>query len=800
MHPRPRRSALAALAVGLSLATLGVPAVAAAPPEPQDVAASSAPSSPTPEASGTAAPDVAAPTSAPDGTSAEPTAPASEPTPTPASPASTPAAPAAPEPTTAAGSGSASASGTLTYRGVTFTPPAGWPVVDLAADPTACVRLDRPAVYLGSQGPAPQCPSTLLGRTTTLQLQPVPAETPFGTVELPAGSVPELDAAQRVAGELVAHVVGTDVLVTATFGDDARPVLDVLAGLSASARREAAGTVSALAADAPPLDRAFTWFKGEGFDACTAPALSSMQAWLASPYRAVGVYIGGISRGCSQPNLTAPWLRSIAGMGWKAVPIYVGRQAPCSTYTNRVTYGLEWDQGREAALDAVARARELGLGSGSDIYYDMESYTRGSQCSGSVRAYLSAWTLTLREYGYSSGVYSSAATGIADLAAGAAQPGFVAPDKIWIARWTGTGSIYGHAPYVADNQWAFYQRMHQYRGGHTETWGGVTINIDNNLLDTDPIHGSPRGQLEATSTAPAKITVTGWALDPDTPEPIYVQMYVDGAPVALGRASAPRPDVAVAFPASGPDHGYSVTATASEGRHQVCLAAVNTGPGASVSLGCRTVDVPSSDPFGRLDVATGVPGGLRVSGWAIDPDTSASIIVQAYVDGALGAMGWADRSRPDVGAAFPAAGALHGFQLDVRSGPGRHAVCVYAVNTLAGSSTSLGCGTVDVPSGDPVGRVDAVSASGGRITVSGWAFDPDTTGPVIVQMYRGSQYVMGWADVSRPDIGAAFPAYGPNHGFTLSIAAPPGRQQVCLFAVNTGAGTTTTLGCPVVTV
>ena len=37
-----------------------------------------------------------------------------------------------------------------------------------------------------------------------------------------------------------------------------------------------------------------------------------MAAWAASPYRAIGVYIGGANRACSQPNLTSSWV-SAAG-------------------------------------------------------------------------------------------------------------------------------------------------------------------------------------------------------------------------------------------------------------------------------------------------------------------------------------------------------------------------------------------------------------------------------------------------------------------------------------------------------
>jgi hypothetical protein len=31
----------------------------------------------------------------------------------------------------------------------------------------------------------------------------------------------------------------------------------------------------------------------------------------------------------------------------------------------------------------------------------------------------------------------------------------------------------------------FHQRVHQFKGGHDETWGGVTINVDSNAVDGD---------------------------------------------------------------------------------------------------------------------------------------------------------------------------------------------------------------------------------------------------------------------------------------------------------------------------
>jgi hypothetical protein len=59
------------------------------------------------------------------------------------------------------------------------------------------------------------------------------------------------------------------------------------------------------------------------------------------------------------------------------------------------------------------------------------------------------------------------------------------PDQIWVARWSGVpGEINsGGTTYLRDSSWTPHKRVHQYKGGHNETHGGVTINIDSNWLD-----------------------------------------------------------------------------------------------------------------------------------------------------------------------------------------------------------------------------------------------------------------------------------------------------------------------------
>jgi len=37
--------------------------------------------------------------------------------------------------------------------------------------------------------------------------------------------------------------------------------------------------------------------------------------------------------------------------------------------------------------------------------------------------------------------------------------------------------------WLPDSAWWNHQRIHQYAGGHNESYNGVTINIDNDVVD-----------------------------------------------------------------------------------------------------------------------------------------------------------------------------------------------------------------------------------------------------------------------------------------------------------------------------
>ncbi|MBD0669388.1 hypothetical protein BU198_01325 [Streptomyces sp. CBMA156] len=235
----------------------------------------------------------------------------------------------------------------------------------------------------------------------------------------------------------------------------------------------------------PPRARG-SW-GGPAFDACTAPPLDTLRAWRgASPYGAVGVYTSGSQRGCTQPLLTAEWVRRARSMGWRFLPVHVGRQAPCADPSHkpgRIDPAKAVEQGREEAGEAAGALRSLGFAKGSPVYLDIEAYPlRDPLCGQAVVDFTLGWTAGLHAAGYRSGFYSSLDSGIADLAAAARAGGSPMPDALWYARWDGKADTDGSGG-LAPDLWSFHQRVHQYHGNVEESFGGAALTVDHNHVD-----------------------------------------------------------------------------------------------------------------------------------------------------------------------------------------------------------------------------------------------------------------------------------------------------------------------------
>ncbi|MEB0201779.1 hypothetical protein QN354_08415 [Cryobacterium sp. 5I3] len=350
------------------------------------------------------------------------------------------------------------------------------------------------------------------------------------------------------------------------------------------------------------------------------------------------------------------------------------------------------------------------------------------------------------------------------------------PNASALANLGGTGD--GCGSYGNRNFWVFYN-----------SWFGPP-----------DLAASPVANLDVFTAVPGGIRVAGWAFDPDTSNSIAVHIYINGVGTAI-LANNIRPDVGAAWPAIGSAHGFDVTLpTTKEGPQQVCVYGINVGPGGNTQVTCQTLPGMTGSPGGVLDSVYAVAGVITATGWTFDPDTSASIPVHLYVD-SIGTAFVADDARSDLAQVYPAYGAAHGYTRSVKASPGVHTVCAYGIESAGlGTNKQLGCKSVNVAGGSPIGVLDAVYVNPGTITATGWVFDPDTTASTPVHVYSDASGVVGAADQPRADVGAAYPGYGGQHGYSVTFAATPGTHTVCSYGIDiVSPGANRGLGCRTIT-
>jgi photosystem II stability/assembly factor-like uncharacterized protein len=294
--------------------------------------------------------------------------------------------------------------------------------------------------------------------------------------------------------------------------------LPVMAGTVPSGNSLLSKTNSPVKISAPLFSPYFSYdvLAGQGIDICDIPTSSQLQAWWAnSPYGAVNLYIGGALRGCRNSMLNSTLVSQLFQQGWKFIPTWVGPQAPCTSFRVRIDYNLTtaFNQGVAEADAATTAAFNLGLtnldGSNTIIYYDLEAYdTSNSSCRNAMKSFMNGWDQELAAKGNKSGVYGSVCA--------SAMTDFLGithvPDAVWLAWWNystynSNASVFG-VTCISNSYWANHQRVHQYAGAHNETWGGITLNVDDNVMD-GPMAVPYQG---ATNNAP---------IQPINPKPIY---------------------------------------------------------------------------------------------------------------------------------------------------------------------------------------------------------------------------------------------------------------------------------------
>jgi photosystem II stability/assembly factor-like uncharacterized protein len=254
---------------------------------------------------------------------------------------------------------------------------------------------------------------------------------------------------------------------------------------------------------------------GQGFDNCKPLSIEGMQTWwVSSPYSTVNIYLGGISALCPFDQLDLNWYSQVAHQGWSFILTWAGPQAPkgcpeaCKfRYPMSLDMDIAYQEGKTEARAAVDTAVSLGFKGQLVIYYDIESYSGAEDDTKAVvAAFLRGWVEQLHALGHKSGAYGAACTSYVIDWAFNDPP----PDNVWIAQWNKEyeydkdASVLKTTCLDKENEpplfWVDHQRLKQYTGPHYETYGGVILKIDSNVLD---------GQVNMlSSTAPTEGTVT----------------------------------------------------------------------------------------------------------------------------------------------------------------------------------------------------------------------------------------------------------------------------------------------------
>jgi hypothetical protein len=310
---------------------------------------------------------------------------------------------------------------------------------------------------------------------------------------------------------------------------------------------------------------------------------------------------------------------------------------------------------------------------------------------------------------------------------------------------------------------------------------------------------SPLGVLEHLYDRPGGVRAVGWAFDPDAKSTaLRIPAYVDHTWTTGAAADLPRPDVAAAHPSAGPNHGFNYFVPIPEGQHVVCVWARNIAKGANFQLGCET-KVFDYGPEGAYEKLTSTPGHISVQGWTFDRDDgTAPVTVVVRVDGVAHSV-VANVARADVAKAHPAAGPDHGFAATYAVSQGTHKVCIIEKNIGNGSDNSLGCRTITV-NDSPVGVVDSVAQSAGKLRVVGWAFDLDAAKTALtVDVKVDATLHSTVANIARSGVGSAHPTAGPDHGFAAAYQLPEGSHTVCVTVHNIGFGKNTVFPCRTIT-
>ena len=213
------------------------------------------------------------------------------------------------------------------------------------------------------------------------------------------------------------------------------------------------------------------------------------------------------------------------------------------------------------------------------------------------------------------------------------------------------------------------------------------------------------------------------------------------------------------------------------------------------------------DPIGKINSVDGAKHSVTFVGWAFDPDAPAhNATVLGVVDGRIVAHSATDIVRPNVIRKHHT-GRTPGYELSVPVPTGQHTACLAVRDMGRGITRVLRCVTVPLgtrlSSGQlalhsPSGRYAAAAASSSAMTVTGFAKDPDMLRRRVTVVLYVDGVSTATAMTRRATDAQVAAGASPYGAFNITVPVAYGAHLGCIWLVNVGLGSNSSLGCAAV--
>lgn len=308
------------------------------------------------------------------------------------------------------------------------------------------------------------------------------------------------------------------------------------------------------------------------------------------------------------------------------------------------------------------------------------------------------------------------------------------------------------------------------------------------------------GAIESATVSGNTITLTGWAVWPDSPSAsvhLAANLGSNWTPISANQNNSAAN---TAYPGVGNAHGFSVTVPATTGTQTVCIWTTNPNSGPTI-LGCRTVVVGAAPPsvITSIESVTPGPGRINFSGWAVWPSSDSTTVRLAANVGSSWFPIDANTTSSTIQQSVQGVSAQHGFSGSISLPPGTHDICFWAAQPNA-SAKFLECRSVVVPDANStVGELNNISGGAGGIHIDGWAVMPNNpSASVRIAVNVGSQWFPADTGVANSLAPTRVSGAGSNQGFNALMPIAPGTYEACVWAA--GLTKAVVLGCSTVTV